>query len=215
MDFMGFNIVDIVIGALILFLAIKGLVNGFSKELVNFLTIVGGIFLAARFNTTVVNFINEQQIVPTIPDGYAKLIGFLIIVIIVWLIMGVISAIIAKLNSKETGILSRIVGYLLSTLKYIAIFSLIIFGINQADFFKNQTVKLKKETKLFMPMVNIGATLLNVEQNTTLVKENNNTDVTEMKVTKESNEKNESSVENDTNLTLTPTTDLVEYNNSN
>ena len=214
MDFMGFNIVDIIIGALILFLAIKGLVNGFSKELINFLTIVGGIFLAARFNTSVVNLVNEQQIVPTIPDGYAKLIGFLIIVIVVWLIMGVISAIIAKLNSRETGILSRIVGYILSTLKYISIFSLIIFGINQADFFKNQTIKLKKETKLFMPMVDIGAALLNVEQNATVIQENNNSNVTEAQVPQESNEKNESSVENDTNLTL-PTTDLVEHNNSN
>ena len=163
MDFMGFHVVDIVLVALTLFLAIKGMVNGFSKEFFNFLTIVGGVALAARFNTTVVELINEQKIAPHINDAYAKIIGFVVIIVAVWLLLGVISSIITKLTSGTTGFISRFFGYLLSFARYAFIFSLIVFGVSQSDFFKAEAEKLQKETKLFIPMTNIGAKLLNID----------------------------------------------------
>ena len=164
MDFMGFHVVDIILVSLALFLAIKGMVNGFSKEFFSFLTIIGGIALAARYNTTVVELINAQKIA-TIPDAYAKIAGFVIIIIAVWLLLGVISSIITKVTSNTTGIISRLFGYILSFARYAIIFSLIVFGVNQADFFKDEAAKLQKETKLFAPMTNIGAKLLNIELN--------------------------------------------------
>ena len=162
---MGFHIVDIILVSLVLFLAIKGLMNGFSKELFSFLTIVGGVALAARFNTTVVELINEQKIAPHINDAYAKIIGFVVIVITVWLLLGVISSIITKLTSGTSGFISRFFGYLLSLARYTFIFSLIVFGVSQSDFFKDEAEKLQKETKLFVPMTNIGAKLLNIDLN--------------------------------------------------
>ena len=165
---MGFHIVDIVIVSLILFLAIKGLVNGFSKELFNFITIVGGVALAARFNTTVVDLINAQNIVPTISENYSKIIGFVVIIVAIWIVIGLISSIITKLASEDPSIISRILGYILSAARYLFIFSLIVFGINQSDFFKNEAAKLKAETKLFIPMTTIGATLLNMDTNTSI-----------------------------------------------
>jgi len=170
---MGFHIVDIVIVSLVLFLAIKGLVNGFSKELFNFISIVGGVAAAARYNTTVVDFINAQHIVPTISENYAKIIGFVVILLAVWIVIGLISSIISKLASNHPSIISRIFGYILSAARYIFIFSLIVFGVNQSDFFKNEAAKLKTETKLFIPMAKVGATLLNMDTNTTLTQKSN------------------------------------------
>ena len=180
MDFMGFHIVDVVIVALMLFLAIKGLVNGFAKELVNFIIVVGGVAVASRFNVAVVDFINAQGIVPNIPEGYAKFIGFIIILIAIWLILGIVSSVLIKVTGSANGIVSRLLGYILSFARYLFIFSLIIFWLNQAEFFHKKTEKLKSETQLFIPMANLGARLL--DANVTTKEESNVTKTSEHSV---------------------------------
>ena len=210
---MGFHIVDIVIVSLVLFLAIKGLVNGFSKELFNFITIVGGVAVAARFNTTIIDLINEQKIVPTISESYAKIIGFIVIIVAIWLVIGLISSIITKLTSENTSIVSRILGYILSAARYLFIFSLIVFGVNQSDFFKNEAEKLKTETKLFVPMAKVGATLLNMDANTSKTEAS----VEENKTPKIENNSTIISVEmntTDVNFTSESSTPSTEHNNS-
>ena len=209
---MGVNIaiIDIIIVALVLFLAIKGLMNGFSKELLNFISIIGGVALAARFNTSIVELVNEQQILPIISNEYTKIIGFILIILLVWLIISVISTIVNRLTNHEVGIPSRLVGYILSATRYFIIFSLIIFGVTQSDFFKNQASKLEKDSQLFKPMSQVGATLLNIEVNNTVVKEDTN--ITTTTVVKENNNTDEE----EKNVTI-PSTEvaLTEHNTSN
>ena len=213
MEFMGFHTVDIIITTLVLFLAIKGLMNGFSKELLNFITIVGGIALAAKFNTTVVNLINEQELVPTINESYANIIGFIIIIVAVWLIVGVISSIVNRFGSDTISPISRFFGYLISGVRYFIIFALIIFGVNQSEFFKNEAKKLKTETKLFVPMSEIGATILNIDLNRT-AEENNSSNVIlnnhETTETTDINSSKENS--NEENLTSTDENLSTEHN---
>ncbi|CAA6803514.1 MAG: Unknown protein [uncultured Sulfurovum sp.] len=177
MEFMGFHIVDIVIVGLIAFLAIKGLVNGFSKELLNFITIVAGVVLAARYNIKVVQFINEQNLLPQIPEEFAKIAGFVLILSSIWLLIAFISSIITNLTSGPSGFLSRLLGYILSVARYLFIFSLIIFGVSQSEFFKKSATKFKSETQLFQPMTEIGAKILNIELNTSTLKDNNITTI--------------------------------------
>ncbi len=196
MDFMGFNTVDIIIIALVLFLAIKGLMNGFSKELLNFITIVGGIALAANFNTTVIKIINEQHILPTIAQSYSKIVGFIIIIIAVWMIVSVISSIINRFGSHNISPISRIFGYIVSSARYFIIFALIIFGVNQSEFFKNESKKLKTESKLFVPMTKLGASILNIDLNR--VSKDNNTTENET-ITTDTNSSNENSSEENLN----------------
>ncbi|CAA6817151.1 MAG: Unknown protein [uncultured Sulfurovum sp.] len=205
MEFMGFHIVDIVIVALVAFLAIKGLVNGFSKELLSFISIVAGVVLAARYNMTAVDFINEQKLFPVIPEEFAKIIGFILIVLAVWLIIGVISSIINKLTSGANGFISRVLGYILSAARYVFIFSLIIFGVSQSEFFQKSATKFKTDTQLFQPMSEIGAQILNIELNQTVVADDN--------LTIESKDVNLT----DVNLTVNPALETVvtENNSSN
>jgi len=168
MEFMGFHIVDISIVALVAFLAIKGLVNGFTKELFNFLSIVGGVILAARYNTDVVALVNEQNLIPEISDTFAKPVGFILIILAVFIIVSLLSSIISSLTSGTTGILSRIAGYILSAARYVFIFSLIIFGVSQSDFFEKSATTFEQETQLFKPMSDIGMQILNIDLNETV-----------------------------------------------
>jgi len=209
MEFMGFHIVDIVIIGLVAFLAIKGLVNGFTKELLNFITIVAGVTLAARYNEIVVELINEQKLVPPIPDEFAKIIGFLLIIVSIWLLIGFISSIITK---RPSGFLSRLFGYILSAARYLFIFSLIIFGVSQSDFFKESATKFKAETQLFEPMSQIGAQILNIDLNQTTVAKNHSTESKESNLTEVMLSK---TTNTEVNVTAKPSTTSVEDNASN
>lgn len=165
MEFMGYHIVDITIVALIAFLAIKGLVNGFTKELLNLIIVAGGVILASRYNTLAIKFIEEQNLFPKIPEEFTNIVGFILIIVSVWIVLGLISSIITKLTAPANGFISRLLGYLLSGVRYVFIFSLIIFGVNQSEFFKESATKFNNETKLFKPMAEIGAKILNREMN--------------------------------------------------
>lgn len=205
MELMGFHIVDITIVALIAFLAIKGLVNGFTKELLNFFAVVGGVLLAARYNSHIISFINEQNLGVTIPAEFSKIIGFVLIILAVFIVVSLLSTIINSLISDRTSFLSRVAGYLLSAARYVFIFSLIIFGVSQSDFFQKSATKFQEETQLFKPMTDIGMQILNVDLNETL---NNATQKVE-----ETLEKSMEKIEG--NETTQPSITITESNSSN
>lgn len=178
---MDFHMVDMIIVGLILFLAIRGLVNGFSKELFNFLALVGGVTVAAREYTPVAELINEQNILPTMNADFQKFVGFLVIILVVWIVFSIISSLVTRFTSTTPSFISRILGYLISVGRYIFIFSVIIFGISNSDFLKENLSKHYKGSQLFTPMATIGAQLLNMEQKTkqALSNENNKSNTTD------------------------------------
>lgn len=169
---MDFNIVDMVIIGLVLFLAIKGLVNGFSKELFNFLGLIGGIVVAARIHEMVGEFIVKQDILPTIAIEYQKVIGFVVVFLAIWILFNVLASILSNFSSDEIGVISRILGYFIGIIRYGFIFSLIIFGLNNANFLKEKLSKYYEGSELFNPMVMVGEKLLNRENNQTITEAN-------------------------------------------
>jgi len=197
--------IDIIIAGLILFLAIKGLVNGFSKELFNFIGLIGGVALAARLHTTVGELISKQNILPNVNENFPKFLGFIAILLAVWLLFSFISSIFSKVSSNEVGFFSRILGYIIGVARYVAIFSLIIYGVNKADFFKEMISKHTEESKIFTPMANFGGKLLNMEEEQEEKKEE------EIKVdTNETNASSESNISMDLNSIT-----LQDHNESN
>ncbi len=184
---MDFQTIDIIIIGITIFLAIKGLVAGFSKELFNFLGLVGAIAVASRLNGVVADLIIEQNILPESAVEYQKAIGFVALFLALWIIFNIISSIVSNFGSDdEIGVISRILGYLIAFIKYASILSLIVFGLNNSDFFKEKLSKYTQESQLFKPMSQIGADILNksyinIENNTTSVENNSTKDVNSTK----------------------------------
>ncbi len=209
MELMGFHVVDMIIVGLVLFLAIRGLVNGFSKELFNFLALIGGIAIAARTNETVGKFIAKQNILPELSSDFQKLIGFATVLIFILIIFNIISSIRTKFRTETPGVISRILGYLISVTRYIFIFSLIIFGISNADFLREKLSKHYEKSQFFQPMVELGGELLNADK----TPEKN----TQEKITKENNTSSENNDTNrsDNNITMNLNVKLTEHNKSN
>jgi len=177
---MDLQIIDMVIIGIILFLAIKGLVNGFSTELFNFLGLIGGIAVAARTNEMVGDLIVKQNILPETLLQYQKVIGFIAIFIIIWVLFNIIASLFSTINSDEIGIISRIFGYFVGVARYAFIFSLIIFGFNNSDFIKEKFSKYTENSQVFEPLSMIGKRLLNKsvgENNETISAESNSTTI--------------------------------------
>jgi len=205
MGFMGFHIVDMIIVGLILFLAIRGLVNGFSKELFNFLALIGGIAVAARTHTVVGALIAKQNLIPNMSIDFQKFVGFAVVLILIIILFNIISSIRTRFRSENPGFISRIFGYIISVARYIFIFSLIIFGINNADFLKEKLSKYYEGSHLFEPMIQIGGKLLNTNQKpakSTTINENN--------------ESNETKIDSDENISMDiEHLTLTDHNRSN
>jgi membrane protein required for colicin V production len=160
---LDFTTLDMLIIGLILFLSLKGLIDGFIKELFSFIGLIGGVAVAARMNGTVGNFISNN-ILPIENEPALKLTGFIALLLAVWLIANMISSIFEKVTSKEVGFLSRILGYGVTILKYTAIFALIMASIQNVELISK---KLKPHTQnsQTMPILKeLGDSLLNITE---------------------------------------------------
>lgn len=173
---MDFNTVDIIIAGLILFLSIKGLVNGFSKELFNFIGLIGGVAVAARVNTTVGEFIHTN-IFPVEHEPALKLIGFISVLLGIWMLLSFIASIVDKVSSDSVGFFSRVLGYLLTATRYTAIFALIVVGVQNSEFLSEKFSKHYENSQAFPILSEIGTELLNIEARTEGVKEESNSTI--------------------------------------
>ncbi|MCK5854845.1 MAG: CvpA family protein [Sulfurovaceae bacterium] len=167
-----FNTVDMVIAGLILFLSLKGLVNGFIKELFNFIGLVVGVAVAARMNTTVGQFISEN-IFPIANEPALKMVGFMTVLVAIWVISMLFSSIMEKLASAEVGFFSRILGYILTILRYVAIFAAILVSVQNVDLISKKLETYSEDSKIITSLEEIGKKLLNRE----VSEENNETKV--------------------------------------
>ncbi|MCH9740189.1 MAG: CvpA family protein [Epsilonproteobacteria bacterium] len=160
---MEFTTFDLIIIGLILFLSLKGLVNGFTKELFNFIGLIGGVAVASRMNTTVGEFINST-IYPITNEPALKLTGFVAALLIVWILFSFISSILDKVSSSEAGFFSRVLGYIMTAVRYVAIFALIIVGIQKSEFLTEKLEQYYVGSQLFPTLSDIGTQLLNIEE---------------------------------------------------
>ncbi len=154
-----FNTVDMIIAGLILFLSLKGLVNGFIKELFNFIGLIVGVAVAARMNITVGQFISEN-IFPIANEPALKMVGFMTVLVAIWILATLLSSIIEKLSSEEIGFFSRILGYILSTLRYVAIFAIILVSVKNVDLISKKLETYSTDSKIITSLDEIGTKLL-------------------------------------------------------
>ncbi len=156
-EIMGLNIFDIVVIALVLLLSIKGLLNGFGKELFNALGLIGGIFVAAYFYKDAALYIHENFL--NVSIKVLNLISVIVIFVLTWLIGNTIGKFF---NSNDLSATSRIGGMIVKLISTFLIFSLIIYAFST----KKQIVQDFKSTidgsKLYTLLRDTGAEILNM-----------------------------------------------------
>jgi len=110
---MDFNYLDVIISAIVLLLGIKGFMHGFIKEVFGLAGLIGGVYFASRLAGTAADFI-DTNFFHLDNIALLKLIGFLAILIIVWLGATILGSIFSKLTSTSgLGFLNRMFGFIL------------------------------------------------------------------------------------------------------
>ncbi len=160
---MDFNYFDVTISAIILILGIKGFMQGFIKEAFGLLGLVGGVYFASRLSDKAAAFIDTNFLQLENPS-LLKLIGFLAILIVIWLSATILGSIFSKLsNESGLGFLNRLFGFIAGGGKYFLIFALIVTALSNVTLVKDNLEKYVSDSILYPYLKEAGSYLINLD----------------------------------------------------
>ncbi len=160
---MELNTLDIAVGSIVLLLGLKGLLNGFWKELFGLIGIVGGLFIASHLGGTLGKFLNEM-IFNFESLSAINLMGFIFTVGIFWLFMVLLGIGFKRLTALSgLGSLDRAIGFVVGAAKFFFIFSVIIYALFSVTAIRENFSENVKDSILFAPMFATGDFILHIE----------------------------------------------------
>jgi len=158
-----FNYFDVVIAAIVLLLGIKGFMHGFIKEIFGLVGLIGGVYFASRLAGTAADFI-DKNLLHLENVALLKLIGFLAILIIIWLGATILGSIFSKLTSASgLGFLNRLFGFIAGGGKYFLIFALIVTALSNVSLVKDNLEKHVQDSILYPYLKKAGSYLINLD----------------------------------------------------
>ena len=177
LSMMNFNMFDIIIAALVLLLGIKGFMHGFIKEMFGLIGLIGGVYFASRLSGTAADFI-DQNFMHLENVALLKLIGFIAILLIIWLSATILGSIFSKLTSASgLGFFNRLFGFIAGATKYFLIFGLIITALSNVSLVKDNVEKHVKDSVLYSYLQQAGSYLINLDPTTLGLESTSTTEV--------------------------------------
>jgi len=189
-----FNYFDITIGAIVLILGIKGFLNGFIKEVFGLVGLVGGVYFASRFAPDAATFI-DTNFLHLENTALLKLLGFLAILIIIWLSATILGAVFSKLTSVSgLGFVNRALGFIAGGGKYFLIFALIVTALSNVELVKDKLEKYAENSILYPYLKAAGSSIINLDPKTLGLEKSTKTEILKDVVNLNDPEHNESTV---------------------
>ncbi len=174
---MDFNYFDVTIAAIVLILGIKGFMQGFIKEAFGLLGLVAGVYFASRLSDTAATFI-DTNFLHLENASLLKLIGFLAILIVIWLSATILGSIFSKLTSESgLGFLNRLFGFIAGGGKYFLIFALIVTALSNVTLVKDNLEKYVNDSVLYPYLREAGSYLINLDTSAMGLTMSNTTEV--------------------------------------
>lgn len=160
---MDLNYFDVAVGSIILLLGLKGLLNGFSKEVFGMVGIVGGIFVASHLGGIIGHFLSEN-VFHFESQTAVNLFGFIFALGIFWLLMVALGAGFKKLSTLSgLGPLDRILGFIVGSSKFFFIFSIIVYALFSVTAIRENFGETMEKSIFFEPMLATGNFILHIE----------------------------------------------------
>ncbi|MDN5042666.1 CvpA family protein [Aliarcobacter butzleri] len=155
-------IFDLVIITITLLLGLKGLFRGIIKEIFGIIGIIGAIFVASRISTQTGELIAPVLVLEN--QATIKLIGFVIALVIVWLIAYSAGVVVSKIFSASgLGIIDRFFGFLFGMAKIFLIFSVITYALYQVNSFKKVIDEQFKSSILMPYLLDVGSVIIKLD----------------------------------------------------
>ena len=160
---MEINYFDLVSASIILLLGLKGILNGFFKELFGLIGIIGGLFIASRMGDTVGEYLNTLIFNFSSPSA-VSFMGFLTTLALFWLLMISIGYAFKKL-SKLSGLgpVDKILGFIFGASKFFLIAAVIAHAAYNIKAVKTTLDSALKTSIIFPIMVETGAFIMKID----------------------------------------------------
>jgi membrane protein required for colicin V production len=158
-----YNYFDIIVSVVILFLGLKGIINGFFKELFGLLGIIGGIFIASRVGDDVGEYLSDL-IFNFSSHAAVTFTGFLVTLAVFWLFMVVVGMLFKKLSSMSgLGIFDRILGFVFGASKFFLIAAVIAFSVYNIKAMRSTIDSTMKNSFMFPILVETGNFIMKID----------------------------------------------------
>ncbi len=118
------NTIDIVLGVILLFGLIRGLMKGFFIELASLIALIAGIYIAVHFS-----YILKDFLLPYISweEKYLQLLAFALTFIIVVIFISLLGRLLTKFSSLiALGLVNKLLGAIFGFLKMAFLLSIVI-----------------------------------------------------------------------------------------
>jgi len=159
---MDINYFDLIAAIIILLLGLKGILNGFFKELFGLIGIIGGIFVASRVGDSVGQYLSDL-IFNFSNHSAISFTGFLVTLIVFWLVMIAIGYTFKKLSILSgLGIFDRILGFVFGASKFFLIAAVIAFAVNNVKALKPTLDSAFSNSVLFPVLVETGGFIMKI-----------------------------------------------------
>ncbi len=172
-----FNYFDVTIAAIVLILGIKGFMNGFIKEVFGLVGLVGGVYLASRLSSDAATFI-DTNFLHMENTALLKLLGFLAILIIIWISATILGSIFSKLTSVSgLGFINRFLGFVAGGGKYFLIFALIVTALSNITLVKGNLEKYVHDSVLYPYLIMVGSSVIHLDPKSLGLEQSSTTEV--------------------------------------
>ncbi|MBA1432243.1 MAG: CvpA family protein [Epsilonproteobacteria bacterium] len=160
---MDINYFDLIAAIIILLLGLKGILNGFFKELFGLIGIIGGIFVASRAGDSVGQYLSDL-IFNFSNHAAISFTGFLVTLALFWLLMVAVGYAFKKLSALSgLGIVDRILGFVFGASKFFLIAAVIAFAVNNVKALKPTLDSAFSNSVLFPVLVSTGGFIMKID----------------------------------------------------
>ncbi len=175
---MDLNYFDVAVGSVVLLLGLKGLLNGFSKEVFGLVGIVGGVYVASHLGG-VIGKILSDSLFHFESSTSINLVGFIFALGIFWLLMVALGAGFKKLTTLSgLGPLDRALGFVMGSSKFFFIVSIIVYALFSVTAIRENFEGKLSNSIFYKPMFATGNFILHIETKnvTSFMSDENETD---------------------------------------
>lgn len=158
-----FNFVDLIVGALILILGIKGVINGFFKEAFGIVGIVGGVYFGSRY-AELAGGVIDTTLYKFDAQASMTLAGFLLILGLFWVGALLLGSLLARMVSASgLGEFDRILGFAFGAGKIFLIFSIISYALYNIEVIRLNAADKLDNSILFPLLYDTGAYIMEID----------------------------------------------------
>ncbi len=144
-----FSLFDVISISLILILGIKGVINGFVKEVFGLVGIIGGIYFASRYAPEAGALI-DANLFKFSNQASMYLTGFVAVLILFWISSIFLGYIVAQaLSLSGLSSIDKLAGFAVGSLKIFFVFSIFTVTLNNIEFIKNRLEPYVQKSVMF------------------------------------------------------------------